>query len=309
MITATEVQVPSLSLERLRGLIDPDDWNELQVAVEAARSMLAGRELWNINSTAAGGGVAEMLRSWVGLARGLGVGMGWLAISGGPDFFILTKRLHNFLHGEPGDGGELGEAERAVYESVCRDNVEVVMPHLGPRDVVFLHDPQTAGLIPSIKKAGHTVIWRCHVGADEDNEYTKAAWDFLEPYVTQADACVFSRKEYVPACCRDTVTAIVPPSIDAMSPKNQDMEPANVQAILRQVGLFADGGSTNAQPDYALPDGTPMRVERKCELVSLGGPPEIDTRWLPRSLAGTGSRTPSECCAALTWWPRRSTLT
>src|SRR5689334_19436873 len=103
MVTATEVQVPSLSLERLRALIDPEDWNALQVAVEAARSMLAGRELWNINSTAAGGGVAEMLRSWVGLARGLGVGMGWLAISGGPDFFILTKRLHNFLHGEPGD--------------------------------------------------------------------------------------------------------------------------------------------------------------------------------------------------------------
>ena len=55
---------------------------------------------------------------------------------------------------------------------------------------------------------------------------------------------VFSRKEYVPACCEGMVTAIVPPSIDAMSPKNQDMEPANVQAILRQVGLFADGGSS-----------------------------------------------------------------
>ena len=132
MITATEVPVPSLSLERLQGLIDPDDWNELQVAVEAARSMLAGRELWNINSTSAGGGVAEMLWSWVGLARDVGVDMRWLTIAADGGFFMLTKRLHNFLHGELGDGGELGEAERAVFERVCRENVESVIAQLGP---------------------------------------------------------------------------------------------------------------------------------------------------------------------------------
>jgi trehalose synthase len=275
-----EVQVPSLSLERLRDLIDPDDWSRLIAAVDAARSMLAGRELWNINSTATGGGVAEMLRSWVGLATGLGVGMRWLAISGSPDFFSVTKRLHNFLHGEPGDGGGLGEAERKVYEEICRSNAEATLPRLGPHDVIFLHDPQTAGLVAHLRQAGRPVIWRCHVGADEANEYTRAAWDFLEPHVTQADACVFSRAAYVPAFCEDMLTAIVPPSIDATSPKNQDMEPATVQAILRRAGLLAEGHRGDAQPEYALPDGTTARVERRSELLSTGELPGVESTMI-----------------------------
>jgi trehalose synthase len=155
--------------------------------------------------------------------------------------------------------------------------VEAVMQRLGPRDVVFLHDPQTAGLIPDLKRSGRIVIWRCHVGADEANEYSSAGWDFLEPYVTQADARVFSRDAYVPAICRGMLTAIVPPSIDATSPKNQDMEPATVHAILRHVGLLANGRPTNAQPLYTLPDGTTMRVKRRCELVSAGRLPEPDS--------------------------------
>jgi trehalose synthase len=277
MATAREVHVPPLSLERMRSLIDPDDWSRLEAGLEMGRSLLAGRELWNVNSSSAGGGVAEMLWSWVGLARGLDVGMRWLTISGTPDFFTLTKRLHNFLHGEPRDGGELGEAERGVYERVCRANAEAVIATLGPRDVVFLHDPQTAGLIPRIAETGRTVIWRCHVGADEFNEYTSAGWGFLESYVAQADACVFSREAYVPPFCKDMVTAIVPPSIDAMSPKNQEMEAATVQAILRHVGLLADGRAETAQPVYTLPDGTTGRVKRKCEVISAGPLPDVDS--------------------------------
>ena len=73
MVTAREVQVPPLSLERMRGLIDPEDWERLEAGLELAHSLLDEREFWNVNSTAAGGGVAEMLWSWVGLARGLGI--------------------------------------------------------------------------------------------------------------------------------------------------------------------------------------------------------------------------------------------
>ncbi|HWP33385.1 MAG TPA: hypothetical protein VNL97_06520, partial [Solirubrobacterales bacterium] len=99
---AREVQVPPLSLERMQGLVDPEDWEQLETGLSLGRSLLAGRELWNVNSTAAGGGVAEMLWSWVGLARGLEIAMRWLTISGTPDFFAVTKRLHNRLHGEDG---------------------------------------------------------------------------------------------------------------------------------------------------------------------------------------------------------------
>jgi trehalose synthase len=121
MVAAREVHVPPLSLERMRGLIDPEDWEQLEAGLSAGRSLLSGRELWNVNSTAAGGGVAEMLWSWVGLARGLDIAMRWLTISGTADFFALTKRLHNRLHGEDGDGGELGGEEREIFERVSRE--------------------------------------------------------------------------------------------------------------------------------------------------------------------------------------------
>jgi trehalose synthase len=277
IMAAREIEVPPISLERMRGLIDDEDWGRLEEGLGKAQSMLDGRELWNVNSTSAGGGVAEMLWSWVGLARGLGVGMRWLTIDGTPEFFTLTKRLHNLLHGELGDGGELGEGERAVYERVSGANAEGVLERFAPRDVVFLHDPQTAGLIPHIAEAGRTVIWRCHIGADDGNGYSAAAWDFLEPYVTRADACVFSRDAYVPEYCRGMVTAVVPPSIDAMSPKNQEMEPAQVRAILRHVGLLAGGEEGNGEPVFERADGTPRRVERRCEVVSVGELPGPDT--------------------------------
>jgi trehalose synthase len=279
MVTAQEVQVPPLSLERLRGLIDPEDWERLETGLGLGRSLLAGRELWNVNSTAAGGGVAEMLWSWVGLARGLDIGMRWLTISGTPDFFAMTKRLHNRLHGEDGDGGELGGDEREVYERVSRVNAEAVLERLGPRDVVFLHDPQTAGLIPHIAGTGRTVVWRCHIGADEVNEYSRAGWDFLAPYVTGADACVFSRDAYVPDFCRESgmLTVIVPPSIDAISPKNQEMDEAQVAAILRHVGLLAEDRHDGSLAVFTRSQGRIARVERQCEVVTNGFLPDPET--------------------------------
>ena len=218
-----------------------------------------------------------MLWSWVGLARGLGIDMRWLTIAGNAEFFTLTKRLHNYLHGELGDGAGLGEAERSCFERVSRENTTAVLAQLGPDDVVFLHDPQTAGLVPHIAAAVGTVIWRCHIGADEHNELTAAAWDFLEPYITQADAVVFSRQAYVPECCRGMLTAIVPPSIDPFSPKNQAIEPDRVRAILRRTGLLAPAEGDvheDTEPIFQRPDEGEARVERRCEVAGEGDLPD-----------------------------------
>jgi trehalose synthase len=263
----------------MRGLIDPEEWERFEAGLGVGRSLLAGRELWNINSTAAGGGVAEMLWSWVGLARGLDIAMRWLTISGTADFFALTKRLHNRLHGEDGDGGELGDGEREIFERVSSANAEAVLDVIGPRDVVFLHDPQTAGLIPHILKDGRTVVWRCHIGADEASEKSREGWDFLAPYVKQADACVFSRDAYVPDVCRENgmLTAIVPPSIDALSPKNQDMERSQIEAILRHAGLLAEDRRDGAEAVFTRPVGGTARVERRCDVVSNGFLPGAET--------------------------------
>jgi trehalose synthase len=273
-MTAREVNVPSLSLQRLRGEIDPAAWERFEVGLRRAHELLEGRRIWNVNSTSSGGGVAEMLWSWVGLARGVGVEMRWLTISAPGDFFTLTKRLHNYLHDELGDGGELGEAERASFERVSRENAESVLAQVAPGDVVFLHDPQTAGLAPFLTAAGRIAVWRCHIGADEHNELSAAGWAFLAPYVTKASAVVFSRRAFVPEVCAGMLTAIVPPSIDATSPKNQGMGREQRRAILRQTGLLAsadgDGGAADVEPAYRRADGSEARVERRCEVVGEG---------------------------------------
>jgi trehalose synthase len=280
-VTAREVQVPSLSLERLREVLEPQAWDRLYLGLGRAQKLLEGRQVWNVNSTSSGGGVAEMLWSWVGLARGLGLDMRWLTIAGNAEFFTLTKRLHNYLHGELGDSTGLGEAERSIYEEVSRENAAAIVSHLDGKDVVFLHDPQTAGLIPLLAAAGRTVIWRCHIGSDERNELTAAAWGFLEPYITKADAVVFSREAYAPECCRGMPTAIVPPSIDPFSPKNQEIERGQVQAILRQTGLLAPGVGEDregAEPVFRRPDESEARVERRCEVLSEGELPDSGAR-------------------------------
>ncbi|MGE5283124.1 MAG: glycosyltransferase [Chloroflexota bacterium] len=273
-MTVREVHVPSLSLERLRGVIEPQAWQRLEAGLQRAAVLLEGRQVWNVNSTSSGGGVAEMLWSWVGLAHGLGIGMRWLTIGGDAGFFALTKRLHNYLHGELGDGGPLGAEERALFERVSEENAAEVLEQIGPDDVVFLHDPQTAGLVPHLAAAGRTVVWRCHIGADERNELTAAGWGFLEPYVREADAVVFSRRTYVPDFCEGMTAAIVPPSIDAFSPKNQEMAPAQVRSILRLTGLLAPDGDDGAEPTFQRPDGGAARVERRCEALGDGGLPD-----------------------------------
>ena len=111
-----------------------------------------------------------MLRLFVAYSRGGGVDMRWAVIEGSPDFFQVTKRLHNFLHGSPGDGGDLGAAEAAAYDSVTGRNADQLAAVVRPQDVVILHDPQTAGLVEHLKAARNfppLVVWRSHEGAEE----------------------------------------------------------------------------------------------------------------------------------------------
>ena len=139
--------------------------------------------VWNVNSTAKGGGVVELLRPLVGYARGAGVDARWVVIEGTPEFFAVTKRIHNRLHGAEGDGGALDEEARRVYESVLEENLAAFPGDVRPGDVVIVHDPQPAGLIGAMKERGAAVIWRCHVGIETPNDLTREAWAFLRPYV------------------------------------------------------------------------------------------------------------------------------
>jgi trehalose synthase len=259
----TNVPVAPLPLERFRELLG-ERYDEVDAATARGRELFRGRAVWHVNSTARGGGVAELLQSLLAYARGGGVDTRWVVIGGSPDFYRVTKRIHNFLHGSAGDGGSLGDQEHAIYEETLRDNGADLARTVSPADLVFLHDPQTAGLVEPVRETGATVVWRCHVGVDMANDLARQAWDFLRPYVEDADAYVFSRKEFVWEGLDTGKTWIVPPSIDAFSPKNQELDPAAIDAILAVAGLREDGDPR--RPTFMREDGSPGRVDRPAEM-------------------------------------------
>ncbi len=144
-----------------------------------------------------------------------------------------------------------------------------------PRDVVLLHDPQVAGLAPHLARTGATIVWRCHVGADTPNDYVERAWAFLRPYLGDVDAYVFSRAAFAPAWADPDRVFVIPPSIDPFATKNQAMEPDEVDAVLRYVGLLGGGGPP-PRTGFTHADGSPGRVNRRVDVLQTGPPPPAD---------------------------------
>lgn len=269
------VPVAPRPLAQFGQIVDERRVHLAEHVIDTVRQRLTGRVLWNVNSTARGGGVAEMLPSLVGYARGAGIDARWLVIDGSPEFFHITKRLHHALHGAAGDGSQLGPRERAIYEDVMHANVKELCGLVRPHDVLVLHDPQTAGLAPYLLGIGVKVIWRCHIGYEETNDQTELGWAFIRPYLDDVDALVFSREAYIPSWCDRGRTAIIQPSIDVFSPKNQDLDDATVRAILVHTGLVAGPAGCGA-PAFTREDGAPGRVDRRADVIRLGPAPAWD---------------------------------
>ena len=280
-----EVEVQALDAARLEPLIGPDRMALYEDVAEATQAALARRAVWNVNSTATGGGVAEMLQTLLAYVRGAGIDARWLVIEGDPEFFAITKRIHNGIYGSPGDGGELGETERRHYEQVLRRNEEELLALVRPGDVVVLHDPQPAGLAEALRRAGARVVWRCHIGRDEPNEWTERAWEFLRPYLDEVEGYVVSRETFTPPFADPARVAMIPPSIDPFSAKNEPLSRRNVRQALGYVGLLAGGGEAPAAP-FTRRDGSPGRINRHVDLLQSGpaAPPDAPlvvqvSRW------------------------------
>lgn len=273
MLTLREVQLPSQPLERFTPLLGQAAVDEALAAADRLRRAAAGHRVWSINSTAIGGGVAEMLRSLLTYARGAPIDVRWLVIDGDREFFRITKRIHNALHGERGDGSPLDGAERAHYERISQLNAEAFFAMVGPArgDVALLHDPQTAGLAPAFVRAGLTVVWRCHIGAEFSNEQTNLGWSFLAPSLDVVHGRVFSRKEYVPAMLSARPTAIIQPSIDPFSAKNQEMPQQQIHDVLATTGLV--GHTSQTAVPFQRPDGSRGEVAHAADIMRLGSPP------------------------------------
>src|SRR5207253_3718584 len=159
-----QVEVGSAPIDGFRPLLDGDLWSDLEHETAGLADSLRGRVLWNVNSTAQGGGVAEMLASLIPYDRGVGIDERWVVIEGSEDFFDATKRIHTMLHGVESDGGLLTDDERRAYDQATARNFEALAEVIQPGDVVILQDPQTAGLTNGLSARGVKVVWRSHVG-------------------------------------------------------------------------------------------------------------------------------------------------
>lgn len=270
-----EVHTGRLEIEQLHAALSGEGSERLGDALLSAAEALAGRAVWMINSTCVGGGIAELLRSWLPYWRAAGIDQHWAVLSADPAFFRVTKRIHNLLHGHPGDGGELGERERRVYDRTLALNAVPLVRALRPGDIVVLHDPQTAGLLPAVKASGAIVVWRSHVGADRPNPLTEAAWEFLGAYLGDADAFVFSRRPEVPPPLRRAPVSIIPPCIDPTSTKNRDLGSVKARAILAHAGITQPEGGSVVQPVYHRHDGSPCRLTKRAAVRRAGTAPRI----------------------------------
>ena len=183
----------------------------------------------NVSSTYYGGGVATLLSSLSILLNSVGLETGWRVIQGAPDFFSVTKKMHNALQGGKIN---LSEMKKKVYEEIIYENV--VRNHIESHDVVVIHDPQPLGMI------GHYPhhspwIWRCHVDMTNPDPQL---WEYLRPTIERYDAVVFSCKEYKQKL--GTPQVIFMPAIDPFSITNRELSEAQIGERLEHYDIPTD---------------------------------------------------------------------
>jgi trehalose synthase len=178
-----------------------------------------------------------MLPRQLGILNELGIETRWVVVgTHRKEFFDLTKRLHNLLHGS-GDP-VLSAADHELYSLVSRELRDEFRPLVGRDDVLMIHDPQPAGMGALLKsELDLPAVWRCHIGLDQDIPQTRVGWSLLEPYVTAYDRAVFTAEEYVPRFLADRAH-LVRPALDPYSEKNRQLRVPEVVEILGRAGLM-----------------------------------------------------------------------
>jgi trehalose synthase len=236
MIESVEIREP-LGLDQYAEVVHlAHAVHDLREEAASLVEQLRGRKLWMVNSTARGGGVAEMLPKLVSLLRELGLETEWLVMgTEQPGFFDLTKRLHNLVHGR-GDPG-LDDEDHSLYAEVSSEVAAELKRRVGPRDILVIHDPQPLGAGALVaRELGVPFVFRCHIGLDAETPETRAAWGFLRPYAEACDYAVFSAPEYIPHFLAGR-SGLIRPAIDPLSFKNRELSPHKLAGILVNAGL------------------------------------------------------------------------
>jgi trehalose synthase len=221
----------------------------------------------NVNSTYYGGGVAELLSSLTLLMNSVGIKTGWRLIQGAPDFFSITKKMHNALQ-----GGKINLSDRKmhIYEEVIYENA--IRNHLDRHNIVIIHDPQPLPMINHYKKNGPW-IWRCHIDLTNPN---KELWNYLVPTIEKYDAVIFSLKDYAKKL--KTPQVFFMPAIDPFKIKNREMSEYEIQERLNHYKIPTDlplvvqisRFDRWKDPQGVIEAFNLARKEVKCTLVLLG---------------------------------------
>lgn len=188
---------------------------------------LQGKVIQQVNSTAVGGGVAEILNKMVPLLNEFGVDTRWEVIKGGEQFFTVTKKFHNALHGRK---DAITERDFEIFSEASLTNIEELNIY---GDIVVIHDPQPIALVK--KKSNNKWIWRCHIDVSSPNQ---KVWSFLRNFIVQYDASVFSSPNF--AQNLPIRQFLVAPSIDPLSDKNKELPQEMIASVLRKYNIIPD---------------------------------------------------------------------
>lgn len=237
-----------------------------ELALSAER--LSGVSIQNINSTAVGGGVAEILMRMVPLLQELGVNALWDVIKGGERFFEVTKKMHNALHGQ---SVEFSQEEIDLFLATNETNAREMNLH---GDIIFIHDPQPCALIQKKSEIGKKWLWRCHIDFSRPDPFT---WDFLKSYIEQYDASVFSAPSFARQLSIPQV--LISPSIDPLSDKNKELPQGVIDSVLQRFKINPERPIVTqiSRFDYLKDPVGVVQVFRRirkyldCQLVLAGG--------------------------------------
>ena len=193
---------------------------------------MKGAKFVHVNSTRVGGGVAEILMKMVPLMNELGIDTSWEVITGEDKFYQCTKGMHNALQGDPVD---ISDELLKAYEETNAQNAKTLRPILEDADYVIIHDPQPAPLLSLCPNRKGSWVWRCHIDASKPHP---PVWNYLSQYVKDYDASFFSLADFAQQLPHTQY--LIPPSIDALSEKNMDLDQSEIESVYGEFNLDSE---------------------------------------------------------------------
>lgn len=261
--------------------------NETIEKIRDEAAGLDGKSFAHVNSTFYGGGVAEMLNSYIPLLNEAGVSMEWRLLKATRDYFLVTKKLHNALQGS---NEILTPDELELFEKTAEINS--MFSNLKWYDCVVIDDPQPLPLINHYPRTSPEIwkplpllleletyqrrqpwVWRVHIDLSTPQ---KAAFEYIQRFVSKYDSVIVSHPRYGKKINKPQF--VIPPAIDPLSEKNRPMKSYEIDRILQQNGIDIKLPII-AQISRFDPWKDPLgvikafnlvRKKHKCQLVLLG---------------------------------------